>query len=56
VDSLVDFKTMMRDGSIAVPSKSKTRDKRDEKMKIFFGIRGYKSGIYKENGKQANVQ
>ena len=46
----------MRDGSIVVPSKSKTRDKRDEKMKKKFGIRGYKSGIYKENDKQANVQ
>jgi hypothetical protein len=31
---------MMRDGSIVVPSKSKTRDKRDEKMKKKVGIRG----------------
>ena len=56
-DSLVDFKTVTRDGSAAVPSKFKTRDKRDEKRKKKnFGGGGYKPGVDKGKGKQAEVQ
>jgi hypothetical protein len=47
----------MRDGSIDVPLKFKTRDKRDEKRKKkkFCGG-GYEPGIDKGKGKQADVQ
>jgi len=56
-DSLVDFKTVTRDGSAAVPSKFKTRDKRDEKRKKKnFGGGGYKPGFDKGKGKQAEAQ
>jgi hypothetical protein len=56
-DSLVDFKTATQDGSIIVPLKFKTRDKRDEKRKKKkFGVGGYKPVIDKGKGKQTDVQ
>nr|TKR74271.1 hypothetical protein D5086_0000296720 [Populus alba] len=56
-DSLVNFKTVTRDGSVAVPSRFKTRDKRDERRKTKkFGGGGYKPGFDKGKGKQADVQ
>ncbi|XP_061956833.1 uncharacterized protein LOC133678522 [Populus nigra] len=55
-DSLVDFKMVTRDGSVAVPLKFKTRDKRDDKRDEKFGGGGYKPGFDKGKGKQADVQ
>ena len=47
----------MRDGSVDVPLKFKTRDKRDEKRKKKkFGGGGYEFGIDKGKGKQTDVQ
>ena len=56
-DSLVDFKTVVRDGSVVVPSRFKIKDKRDEKRnKKKFGGGGYRPGMDKGKGKQADVQ
>jgi hypothetical protein len=55
-DSLVDFKIVTRDGSTVVPSKFKTRDKRDEKRKKKnFGGEGYKPGFDKGKGNQVET-
>nr|TKS14806.1 hypothetical protein D5086_0000039750 [Populus alba] len=55
--SLVDFKMVTRDGSVVVPSRFKTKDKRDERKKTKkFGGGGYKLGFDKARSKQADVQ
>ena len=53
-DGLVDFKSVTRDGSVAAPSKTKVRDRRDEKKKKKFGGGGFKSANERGKGKQSD--
>jgi hypothetical protein len=55
-DSLVDFKTVTRDGTVLVPSKFKARDKRDGKSKNKkFGGGGFRPFIDKGKTKQTEA-